>query len=225
MNSLVIGHSSLVIPSYPARPINGGALEHAGPKIGRWFVEPKYNGWRALVHVPTGAMFNRHGKRLTIEKEFASALNVLRDCCGNIVEWLDCEALERRHGIGRGTLIVFDFLPLSDRSFTYEERRHHLGDLPVLPITEQPAHHHACLAPAWEEGGRPRRHGTGNAESLWHDLPEINRTWNTTGLSEFYEGIVMKRADSPYPMQFRSADTETPHWMKHRWMPTNVSPC
>ena len=47
--------------TYPARPINGGPLEKARPKHGEWFYEPKYNGWRALVHVPTGTMFNRHG--------------------------------------------------------------------------------------------------------------------------------------------------------------------
>ena len=139
----------LTIPSFPARPINGGELPLAHPKIGRWAIEPKYNGWRTLVNLPTGVMFNRHGKRLTIEKEFASAINVLRDALAYVTDWIDCEALERRHGIGRGTLMAFDFLPLSDRSrcidrsFTYLERRHHLSALPVLIADEQPAHHHA----------------------------------------------------------------------------------
>ncbi len=39
--------------TYPARPINGGPLELAPPNPGRWCYEPKYNGWRALVHAPT----------------------------------------------------------------------------------------------------------------------------------------------------------------------------
>ena len=30
--------------TYPARPINGGPLELAPPKPGRWYYEPKYNG-------------------------------------------------------------------------------------------------------------------------------------------------------------------------------------
>lgn len=91
---------------YPARPINGGPLEKTHPKHGEWFYEPKYNGWRALMHVPTGTMFNRHGRRLSIQHEFAKALAQLQDSA--TFEWLDCEALERRHSIGRGTLIVLD---------------------------------------------------------------------------------------------------------------------
>ncbi|MEA3207611.1 MAG: hypothetical protein QOE70_668 [Chthoniobacter sp.] len=60
--------------SFPARPTNGGPLEKARPKHGSWVCEPKLNGWRALVHIPTCFMWNRHGERLSIEKEFASAL-------------------------------------------------------------------------------------------------------------------------------------------------------
>ena len=65
-------------PTYPARPINGGRLELAPPKPGQWFDEPKYNGWRALVHVPTGAMFNRRCQPLSITGSFSAALKRLR---------------------------------------------------------------------------------------------------------------------------------------------------
>jgi hypothetical protein len=34
---------------------------------------------------------------------------------------------------------------------------------------------------------------------------------------DFYEGVVAKQADSPYPIQLRSPDQETPAWIKHRW--------
>ena len=64
--------------TYPARPLNGGPLERALPKPGQWHYEPKYNGWRALVHAPSGTMFNRYGQRLTIQREFATALAALR---------------------------------------------------------------------------------------------------------------------------------------------------
>ena len=37
-------------------------------------------------------------------------------------------------------------------------------------------------------------------------------------LNSFYEGVVMKRVDSIYPMQLRSPDFETPDWMKHRFV-------
>ena len=93
------------ILTYPARPLNGGDLKYALPKIGAWSYTPKYNGWRAMVHVPTSAMWNRHGERLTIAREFSIALAILKR---TPFEWLDCEALERRHDLGRGSLIVLD---------------------------------------------------------------------------------------------------------------------
>jgi len=107
-------------PTFPARPIRGGKLELAPKKSGIWFAEPKYNGWRALVHTPTGAMWNRHGQRLTIEREFAKALAALRALAESGLVWADCEALERRHQIGRGSLVVLDWIPDSG-SPTYEE--------------------------------------------------------------------------------------------------------
>src|SRR5258707_798280 len=101
-------------PTYLARPINGGGLELAPPKPGDWFYEPKYNGWRALVHAPTGSMFNRYGEPLSIAAEFGRALKHLRGLelmAGDIaIEWFDCEALDRRHALGRGTLLAFDYV-------------------------------------------------------------------------------------------------------------------
>src|SRR5713101_1017213 len=83
--------------TYPARPINGGSLERALPKPGHWYYEPKYNGWRALVHAPTGTMFNRRGQPLSIAGLFSCALERLRtvrlQSGGVPVEWFDCEAL------------------------------------------------------------------------------------------------------------------------------------
>jgi hypothetical protein len=59
---------------YPARPVNGGPLPKALAKSGDWSLEGKYNGWRAWVHNPTGAMFNRKLEPLSISHEFKSAL-------------------------------------------------------------------------------------------------------------------------------------------------------
>jgi len=33
---------------------------------------------------------------------------------------------------------------------------------------------------------------------------------------EFFEGVVMKRADSPYPVQLRNPSEEFRGWVKHR---------
>ncbi|MGH7968729.1 MAG: hypothetical protein ACREIC_08390, partial [Limisphaerales bacterium] len=103
-----------VPPTYPARPINGGRLELAPPKPGQWWYAAKYNGWRALVHAPTGLMFNRYAQPLSIAAEFATALKALREVVliagGAPVEWFDCEALDRRHSLSRGTLLAFDYV-------------------------------------------------------------------------------------------------------------------
>lgn len=64
--------------SYPARPIQAGKFDRGSKKTGLWFAEPKFNGRRALVHCPSGAMWNRHGGLLSIAGEFALPLRELR---------------------------------------------------------------------------------------------------------------------------------------------------
>ena len=114
--------------TYPARPIQGGRLELAPPKRGLWYAEPKFNGWRALIHTPTGTMWNRHGALLTIVDCFRPALAALAKLAGRGFVWADCEALERRHNLGRGTLVVLDVVPESGTP-SYEERREMLESL------------------------------------------------------------------------------------------------
>jgi ATP-dependent DNA ligase len=182
------------IPTYPARPVNGGRLELAPVKRGVWLSEGKWNGWRAVVHTPTGRMWNRHGKPLSIAREFDKALATLK--CG--VEWLDVEALERRHNIGRGTLIVLDAIV---PGVPYEERK-------ALTLTYFPA---AELNPVKIECDRV------------YVSPFV--AWDPAILYEslkkyagFFEGIVMKRSGSPYPFQLRSDEKETVDWVKHRFV-------
>ncbi len=194
--------------TYPARPVNGGPLEKSLPKSGSWFAEPKYNGWRALVHVPTRTMFNRKGELLSIAHEFKPALDCL---CATLdaeaFKWIDVEALERRHGIGRGTLIVLDVVPEPDYAKTqYWERRNWLRN--VLPMAsvdgtiENDAVYHI---PAWPSCEADM--------DLYHLLQQINSRLGC----EFYEGLVTKKADSIYPVQTISPDREFPFWMKHRY--------
>src|ERR1051326_8703474 len=98
--------------TFPARPLNGGRFGLVAKKaIHLW--SPKFNGWRAVIHVPTGTMFNRQGEELTISNEFHEALeNVSRSS----IEWLDCEARERRHEIGRGSHSIDERLTFSRAS-------------------------------------------------------------------------------------------------------------
>ncbi|HUE37665.1 MAG TPA: hypothetical protein VMO20_09760 [Candidatus Acidoferrum sp.] len=193
--------------TYPARPINGGPLPKAPPKSGLWYYEPKVNGWRTLVHVPTGAMFNRKNQRLSIESEFSTSLKLLRERFP-AYEWLDCEALERRHGIGRGSLIVLDIVIAGK---TYRERFDLISDTLgyancIGSGITVPAANGIYRLPHWENH---RDFGL----QVWQELQDANKTLGVP----FYEGLVAKRADSLYPFQLRSPDLEFPFWTKHRW--------
>ena len=187
--------------TFPARPINGGAFDPACPKVGPWFAEPKYNGWRALVHAPTGTIFNRHGAQLSIAAEFTAALAILAAHTA-LAEWFDCEALDRRHGRCRGTLIVLDLVV---PGVTYADRlsRRLASTLPIHALTQDAADT-VLLAPSY--AGR-------DAAEVYADLQEANRTLGC----EFYEGLVMKQGSSTYPIQRLSPDRTTPTWVKHRW--------
>ena len=206
--------------TYPARPVNGGPLDRALPKTGEWLYEPKYNGWRALVHAPTGTMFNRQGERLSIASEFYPALEEARKFAAGLrpyhrltctdlhgrtqltaaeSEWLDCEALSRRHTRGRGTLVVLDLpmlkLPAIQRGYVLRES--------FCPAIDHCASKDSLYSvPQWTDG-----------PAVYSELKLNNRDLGI----EFYEGVVAKRADSLYPIQLRSPSLEFPFWMKHRW--------
>lgn len=214
-------HTSLLpAPTFPARPVNGGPLDKAQPKHGEWLYEPKFNGWRTLIHVPTGIMFNRHGRRLSIESEFTKALAFLKaELWRNVdkdhdlltkfigrprltpdeVSWADCEGLERRHDRGRGSLVLLDLpflrLPLKQRGYAMR-----YSFCPA--ITHCATNNMVYSIPQYTDG-----------PAHYRECKEFNKDLGCT----FYEGVVAKRADSLYPIQLRSADQEFPFWMKHRW--------
>lgn len=197
------------MPSYPARPINGGPLERARPKTGTWMYEPKLNGWRAIIHAPSGRMYNRHGERLSIEECFKPALDILSTA--DVPEWLDCEALERRLQLGRGSLVIFDYLPNRlQRKDTYAERKanllHSLQSLPNWKPWQFGAPIQNALYTL--QGFIPEV-----IDELYITLQSENRALG----AELYEGLVAKRCDASYPMQLRSASEETTCWVKHRW--------
>lgn len=224
--------------TYPARPVNGGALPLAPAKRGEWVYEPKVNGWRALVHCPTGAMFNRQGERLSIAREFERALSKLK---GSLIEWLDVEAFERRHRLGRGSLIVLD-APLVPG--TFEQRQQCVYDSLVaigiaqswMFLHEAPpencilsfayafTYYHNPVPPALKQRAfRLPLDKTFADEDLdgiysgWAHLQEMNRLLQTEPRSPVFEGMVAKRKDSTYPVQLRTPEYEFPFWVKHRW--------
>ena len=199
--------------TFPARPIQGGRLELAPPKRGLWYAEPKLNGWRALIHTPSGTMWNRHGTLLTIADCFRPALAALAKLAPRGVVWADCEALERRHNLGRGTLVVLDVVPESE-TLSYVERRRVLESL--LPSdsvfagdTSRPV---PCGAVVLTPTLRIESHA--DALAFYQRLRAANRALDC----DFFEGVVMKRPDSVYPVQLRSATEEFRGWMKHRFL-------
>ena len=198
--------------TYPARPTNGGPIDQAIPKIGEWMYEPKYNGWRALVHVPTGRMWNRHGEPLSITDKFDTALAQLKETqlpfggrgmCK--IDWADCEALERRHNKGRGSLIVFD-TPMRGRGPTYAFRKSvlELSGLPNVGDIKAPSKAGAYICPVIPEGA---------VETYWQDMKEFNEKEGC----EFFEGLVAKKVDSKYHIQLRSPNEKYGYWIKHRF--------
>ena len=189
--------------TYPTRPIQGGRLELAPPKRGLWYAEPKLNGWRALIHTPSGTMWNRHGALLTIADCFRPALGALAKLAHRGLVWADCEALERRHNLGRGTLVVLDVVPESGTP-SYEQRREMLERIiPTATVfsgdTSRPVPSDmAALIPTL------RADSHADALSFYQRLRSANRALGC----DFFEGVVMKRAESNYPVQLRSATEE-----------------
>jgi hypothetical protein len=194
-------------PTYPARPINGGPLEKSLPKSAPTTWDDKYNGWNVLVHLASRACYNRKLEPLSITAEFKPALEKLRgtlDCAA--FKWVNCEGLERRHNIGRGTLIVYDVLPEPEyRQAIFTERRAWLNAVlpPMNPIGERPCgDNEVRVARSWID-----------PQAAWIHLQAENKRLGCP----FYEGLVAKRNDSVYPFQLRSPEVDFPFWMKHRW--------
>jgi hypothetical protein len=198
--------------------MNGGPLPLARPKRGRWIYEPKFNGWRAVVHTPTGSMFNRKGDRISIEHEFSPALAALKNC-HDIPEWLDCEALERRHKLGQGSLIVFDYIPQSYDKTPLEARQLRLAQLlgnngvEDYPYESANPPENKVLLLAYEYSETDPTVPDMTPTAAWPRLQRINSELGC----QFFEGLVAKRLDSLYPTQLRSPDMEFPLWIKHRW--------
>jgi hypothetical protein len=150
---------------------------------------------------------------LTIAACFREAVEQLRDLADDGLIWADCEALERRHHIARGTLILLDAIP-SDPMFTpsYAERRAFLESLRIpqerfssgihegserllmLTTSLEACDHNAILA-------------------FYHQLRAATNALKTP----FFEGVVMKLGSAEYPIQLRSPTEECRALVKHRW--------
>jgi hypothetical protein len=141
--------------------------------------------------------------------EFIPALEILKR---SQFEWLDVEALERRHNLGRGSLIVLDYPTPELATWHYERRGQFLYDHIIasglgecLIQTLKPEENKVYLAPSY---------GPEERDELWAQLQDVNRRLGCI----FYEGVVAKKNDSLYPIQLNNPDQTTPTWMKHRFV-------
>ncbi len=200
-------------PSYPGRPRNGGPLDlalkagmyhSANGDMGNkeWWnrpvFQPKYNGWRAMVHGPSGRMFNRynHAFITNVTQHFPAALAQLKELP---FEWLDCEALERRHDLGLGSLIVLDWVTPK----VTQEDRHTMLEL-YLPDAHVGAE-------------RDLKEGCYLVTEHAVDIDETLKERNEALGCVFYEGVVSKQTKSEYPMQLNGPEVTCPAWVKHRF--------
>ncbi len=158
-------------------------------------------------------MWNRHGALLTIGDSFRPALAALTKLAPRGLVWTDCVALERRHNLGRGTLVVLDAIPESGTQ-TYVQRRAMLESL--LPCDAVFGGDTARPVPCGAVVLTPAQRAVTHADALvfYQRLRAANRGFSC----DFFEGVVMKRADSNYPVQLRSATEEFRGWVKHRFV-------
>lgn len=165
---------------------------------GTYRFEPKVNGWRALIHVPTLSVFNRFGKPFTTFELYEDSLNWIWE--HSPFEWLDCEMLARRHALDAGRIIVLDWA--SQGNETYIERREAM--IKVFPFATPSGDNAASMliASCLED-----------ISYLWENLQEENERLNC----EYYEGIVGKRIDSVYESQMVSPKNSTASWLKWRF--------
>lgn len=184
------------------RPTTGGPLNQESLDLlpGKWAFEPKVNGWRGVIHVPSLTVFNRHGQLLSITDEFNDALGYLWETTPPDMEWLDCEMLSRRHDVDKGNIIVLDWI---NDLLDYEDRRHLL------------VYHFPCWFPPTMGKNAPATVIPMQEEAMpmWNHLQELNKRIGC----DYFEGIVGKRQSSRYEHQLVSPSRTTAHWVKWRF--------
>ena len=141
--------------------------------------------------------------------DFRPALATLEKLAARGHVCADYEASERRHGLRRGTLVVLGVVPESGVP-GFEERRAMPEEiLPSDPVfagetTRSVSGNDVCSTP------NLRVQDDGDALAFCARLCEANRVLRC----DFFDGFVMTRADSIYPVQRRSATEEFRGWEK-----------
>jgi hypothetical protein len=190
-----------MMPTYPARPRNGGYLKEELIHPG-YIYRPKLDGDRVLLNTYTEEMHNRHGERYTKGKD------IRIDCIREYIEllginspWVDIEFLNK-HKRWKGMVAIID-VPFRD--FTFGELIRKLDSNPlkqanrgILPLS---AYDHTKALSVWLAlQGMAKRYMEQDKES-----------------TPIIEGLVGVQADSMYPVQIRNPKEQAANWVKHRF--------
>jgi hypothetical protein len=183
----------------------GGRLENAEPLPGKHRYRPKFNGRRVLLHLPTMRTWNRQLEEVGYMHPTFKKLQLLVGPRWLAVEWLDLEFLWGRTSIGKGAIIVLDYVA-ADMDWVFRQIVLHDifadNQLEDLDFPEKGQVY-------WSA---PLREGQESA--AWKHMQEINKENQTT----FYEGLVAYDITSEYPIQLFSPTRVTRHWMKYRFI-------
>lgn len=200
-------HDQPPLISYPQRACSGGEFR------GQFTLTPqlfsyKYNGWLAVIHIPTGTVFNRHGQILSIGNEFTEAVD---DLSQSPFDWLVCEALSRRHKIAKRSLFIIDWI---NPELTMIKRHQSLRDwFPLHEYKVLPAEDRAYLIEQFEDSNE-------GLYGRWNDMQAMNNRLTADIVkepTEFYEGFVATDKYSKYQMQLQSPNKTTTRIQKYRF--------
>ena len=201
-------HGQPPLITYPQRAFGGGeftvqrSTECILFRDSPQYFSKKYNGWMALIHLPTETMFSRHGELLTIGDRFQKAVS---EMAFSPFVWVVAEALERRHPLARGSLFIIDWIT---PELSMIQRHQSLCDwFGVHEYETKPQEDTVYLIQQSEDSDEALRH-------QWDRMQRINEEWDC----DFYEGFVATDAKSPYHYQLISPDKKSPHVIKYRWI-------
>ena len=205
--------------TYPAAPRNGGPVFRQ-PLYGEWDVMPKYNEWRGLAHVPSRTVWNNN-----LELSTMKIPHFWDHAKKTPFQWLDIGMFGKRckELPLDGAIAVFDWVPV-DR-LTPWGMRHQLITkwFDTLDRYECPGLGQIFTPEILRV--TPRRFGACDLSNgkVGGDMPSLVEAF-ARGLKEWskdkfdlLEGIVLKRVDSPYPVQLIGPKRKTDNWIKHRW--------
>lgn len=176
--------------NYPARP-SPSSLPAWSDCFHDWSIEPKANGWRVLIDQERMEVWNRKGKRSSLE------YSVLKKVQNSKIKsrWLDCEWMGQRTKTGSGTLVIID----ACEPMPYAERRNLFSHIEPMgfevksnALLRMPTYSHSKIKAVWKE----------------------MEFQNAKAGETIFEGFVMKK-DYSYPWG-KGENWETYNWQKQR---------